>query len=154
MIDFIDTKILRALCADGRMTFTSLAEHIHLSQTPTLKRVRRIEKYGYITGYTAILDEKKLGGGMNVFVSVTLANQKSSTHDNFRKMVKETPQIMECFLTSGDSDYLLRIAVDNMIEYEKILAEKILCITPIKHARSSLSLRSIKQGALPPHIAI
>ena len=150
MLDFIDLKILRALCKNGRITYANLAEQIHLSQTPTLKRVKRIEESGYVTGYTAIVDENRLGGSMNVFVMVTLASQKIATHHEFRKLVADVPQIMECFLTSGDSDYLLRIAVDSMAEYEKILTEKISSVVPVTNIRSSFSLRPVRRETTPP----
>ena len=153
MIDFLDSKILRALCKDGRISYASLAGKIHLSQTPTIKRVRRLEETGYIAGYSAILDETKLGGGMNIFVWVSLADQKSSTHADFRKVVNETPQIMECFLTTGDSDYLLRVAVESPAEFERLLAEKISSAAPIRHTRSTFALRSIKREMTPPHLS-
>ena len=153
MIDSFGIKILRALCADGRLSYASLAEKIYLSQTPTIKRVRRLEQAGYITGYSAILDENKLGGGLNVFVWVTLANQNISNHAAFRKLAQETPQIMDCFLTTGDSDYLLRIAVDTPAEYEQLLAEKISSIVPIRYTRSTVALRSVKRSLMPPRLA-
>ncbi|WP_428410451.1 Lrp/AsnC family transcriptional regulator [Hyphococcus sp.] len=154
MIDFLGIKILRALCKDGRMSYACLAEKIHLSQTPTIKRVRRLEEDGYITGYSAILNENKLGGGMNIFVWVTLANQKISTHADFQKLVSETPQIMECFLTTGESDYLLRVAVETPAEFEKLLSEKISSVVPISHTKSSFALRSVKREMIPPHLAV
>lgn len=154
MIDLLDAKIMRALCQDGRMSYACLAENIHLSQTPTIKRLRRIEENGYITGYTANLDESKLGGSLSIFVWVSLANQKHSTHAAFRKLVDETPQIMDCYLTSGDTDYLLRVAVDSCDEFEKLLSEKISSVAPVRATKSSFALRSIKSRSMPPRLAI
>jgi DNA-binding Lrp family transcriptional regulator len=154
MIDKVDIKILKALSKDGRMSYACLADHIHLSQTPTIKRVKRIEESGYITGYAAILNENKLGASICVFVWVTLANQRQSTHAAFQKLVNETPQIMDCYLTAGDTDYLLRVAVDSCAEFEKLLTERISSAASIRSTKSSFALRSVKHEMIPPRLSL
>ncbi len=153
IIDGIDIKILKALSADGRISNTDLSERIHLSQTPTYKRVKRLEGDGYITGYKAILDESKLGGRMAVFTWVSLANQKKESLQAFEELVRDAPEVMDCFLMTGDADYLLRIVVDNLYEFESFLTEKMARLGDINSIKSSFALRRIVQKSIPPKLS-
>ena len=154
MLDRMDMKILNLLAADGRMSNTELSERINLSQTPTLKRVKRMEEDGFIVGYKAILDEAKLGGSLTVFTWVSLINQKKESLLEFENLVSKAPQVMDCFLMTGDADYLLRIVVDNLNEFESFLTEKMARLVQINSIKSSFALRRIVQKNTPPMLSL
>src|SRR6185312_10050097 len=104
-LDAYDEKILKLLAEDGRISWRDLGDAIGLSATPTLRRVRRLESEGYISGYGARLDESKLGHGISVFVSVTLTAQSEEAIQRFEKAIARSPEVMSCFLMTGDADY-------------------------------------------------
>ena len=117
MLDKIDINILRILADDGRISLSDLSARVSLSQTPTAKRVRRLEEDGFIQGYRAIFDNTRLGGAMTVFTWVSIADQKRETLQAFEDLVVKSPEVMDCYLMTGDSDYLLRIAIDGLAEF-------------------------------------
>ncbi|WP_310635254.1 Lrp/AsnC family transcriptional regulator [Burkholderia cenocepacia] len=110
-LDRIDIHILRELAADGRLSSRDLAERIGLSLTPTLRRVRHLEEEGYIRGYVAQLDESRLVGPVSVFVSVSLTKQSEAVIACFESEISAVPEVMSCFLMTGDADYILRVVV-------------------------------------------
>lgn len=153
MLDAVDVKILNSLSDDGRISNTELSEKINLSHTPTLRRVKRLEEEGYVTGYKAVFDESKLGGSMTVFTWVSLANQKKESLVEFENLVLNAPEVMDCFLMTGDADYLLRIVVDKLDEFESFLTDKMARLVQINSIKSSFALRRIVQKNTPPTLS-
>ncbi|MEM6625234.1 MAG: Lrp/AsnC family transcriptional regulator [Pseudomonadota bacterium] len=150
MHDEIDIRIMRALAEDGRMSISDLADKIGLSQTPTAKRVRRLEESGLITGYQAQLSEALLGGALTVFTWVSLVDQKRESLTVFEHSMAASPEVMDCYLMTGDADYLLRIAVDNLEEFERFLTERVSSSDKVSSIRSSFALRPVALKRRPP----
>ncbi len=151
--DDIDLKIMRILATDGRVSISDLSETIGLSQTPTAKRVRRLEDSGLISGYRADLDDARLGGALTVFTWVTLVDQKATSIAAFEALMMSSPAVMDCHLMTGDADYLVRIAVDNLKEFEVFLTERISSSDVVSSIRSSFALRSVQLDQCPPALS-
>jgi Lrp/AsnC family leucine-responsive transcriptional regulator len=149
-IDKIDIKILNELAADGRMSWRALAERIGLSLTPTLRRVRQLEKQGYIRGYVAQLDEARLAGRMNVFVAVTLESQSETAIARFESAIAVAPEVMSCFLMTGDADYSLRVVVRDLEAYHRFLTRSLTPIPGVAHIKSSFALKTVLMRTAPP----
>ena len=143
-LDATDIRILHVLQRDGRIPNTELARQVHLSPSPCLARVRALEKKGLIRDYVALLDPKLLGLELNVFVSISLKQQSRKALGNFEKRVCEHPEVMECYLMTGDADYLLRIAVADMVALEKFILEQLSPIPEIEKIRSSFALKQVR----------
>lgn len=145
-VDQFDIQILRALCEDGRMSLQDLSERIGLSTTPTARRVRRLESSGAITGYSALIDEEVLGFGVSVFVSVQLDKQVDDALARFEATILEFPEVVDCWLMTGDRDYLMRIATTGMKEFEKFLVGRLTKVPGVASIQSSIPLRRVKSG--------
>lgn len=145
-IDDFDIQILRALSREGRISLQDLSERIGLSTTPTARRVRRLEKAGIITGYAALIDEAVLGFGVSVFVSVQLERQVDDALARFEAAVREFPEVVDCWLMTGDRDYLLRIATTGLKEFEEFLVGRLTRVPGVASIQSSIPLRRVKQG--------
>lgn len=145
-LDRFDVQILRSLSGDGRMSLQDLSERIGLSTTPTARRVRRLEKAGIITGYAALIDETALGFGVSVFVSVQLERQVDDALATFEAAVREFPEVVDCWLMTGDRDYLLRIATTGLKEFEEFLVGRLTRVPGVASIQSSIPLRRVKQG--------
>ncbi|WP_151719626.1 Lrp/AsnC family transcriptional regulator [Gemmobacter serpentinus] len=143
-MDQIDQRILRELQADARLSHQELSERVGLSPSPCARRVRRLETEGYITGYGAIVDETRLGFGFNVFVSVKLEQQVDRRLVEFEREARTCPEIVECWLMTGSFDYLLRIAVADLNEYEHFLTGKLTKIPGVASIESSIPIRRVK----------
>ncbi|GAB5457835.1 MAG: Lrp/AsnC family transcriptional regulator [Henriciella sp.] len=150
MLDSMDIKILRILSERGRISISDLAEEVGLSQTPTAKRVRRLEEDDLITGYQAKLNETRLGGSMTVFTWVSLVDQKRESLTAFEQSMAKSPEVMDCYLMTGDADYLLRIAVDGLDEFERFLTERVSKSDKVSSIRSSFALRPVALKHRPP----
>lgn len=144
-LDALDRKILRTLSSDGRIPWKNLADQIGLSMTPTIRRVRRLEDVGLIQGYSAQLNEAKLIGLMSVFVSVTLERQTETGLADFEARIVKSPNVLSCFLMTGDADYLLRVVVRDLQEYQRIVMETLTRIPGVAHIHSSFALRPVLQ---------
>ncbi|WP_028997975.1 Lrp/AsnC family transcriptional regulator [Azohydromonas australica] len=142
-LDQFDLKILRELAADGRLSGRELAERIGLSLTPTVRRVRRLEEEQYIQGYGAQLNEQQLVGSISVFVSVTLEKQSESVIARFEGTVTKCPEVMSCFLMSGDADYNLRVVVKDLESYHHFLTRTLTRIPGVAHIKSSFALKTV-----------
>ncbi len=147
--DKTDLKILKELARDGRMAWSALADKIGLSLTPTLRRVRRLEEDGFIEGYVARLDEGKLAGRISVFVSVTLASQSEEIIARFEERIALAPEVMSCFLMTGDADYNLRVVVPDLDAYNHFLTRTLTRIDGVAHIKSSFALRAVLNRASP-----
>jgi DNA-binding Lrp family transcriptional regulator len=119
-LDRIDRQILDLLQRDGRMTNQALSERIALSPRACLDRVRRLERGGVITGYMALLEMRKIGNALTVFVEVSLRDQSAATHARFEARMRACDEVIECFLVSGQSDYVLRIACESLDHYRDL----------------------------------
>lgn len=147
-LDSYDLKILRQLARDGRASWRDLAERIGLSLTPTLRRVRRLEAGGYITGYSADLDERRLSGAMSVFISVTLERQIEGALRTFEDEVCKHPEVVSGFMMTGGADYLLRAVVRDLEHYEMLLM-KLTRIAGVAHIQSSFALKAFINRSAP-----
>ncbi|KER67917.1 Lrp/AsnC family transcriptional regulator [Burkholderia sp. Ac-20345] len=148
-LDKTDLKILRELAEDGRLSWRELAERIGLSLTPTLRRVHKLEEQGFIRGYVAQLDERKLIGGLNVFVAVTLENQSEAAIKRFEKEIVVAPEVMSCFTMTGDADFILRVVVHDLDSYQNFLTKTLTRIPGVEHIRSSFALKTVLNRASP-----
>lgn len=146
-IDRIDRKILRQLAQDGRIAWSELADMVGLSLTPTLRRVRRLEEAGYIQGYVAKLDEARLAGRMSVLVAVTLTSQSEETLARFEEAIVAAPEVMSCFLMTGDADYSLRVVVPDLETYHQFLTRTLTRIPGVAHIKSGFALRTVLNRA-------
>lgn len=144
-IDRIDRRILELLQHDGRLTNAALAEQVHLSPSACLRRVQRLEREGVIAGYMALLDPVKVGRSTSVFVEVSLNSQREDALEAFENAVRDCPDIFECHLMSGGSDYLLRVAVANTQDYERVHKQQLSRLPNVAKIRSSFALRAVCQ---------
>ena len=142
-LDRIDRKILTLLQQDGRLANSALAERVSLSPSATLRRVQRLEQDGVIDRYVAILDPEAIGRSTNVFVEVSLTSQREEALNAFEQAVRDCSDILECHLMSGGSDYLLRVAVANTQDYERIHKQHLSRFPNVARIRSSFALRTV-----------
>jgi Lrp/AsnC family transcriptional regulator, leucine-responsive regulatory protein len=142
-LDRTDRKILKALVNDGRISWRELAEQVGLSTTPILRRVKALEEAGYIRGYTATLDEARLAGTLSVFVSITLDKQDADALVRFEEQIRLAPEVMSCFLMTGDFDYLLRVVTPSVEAFQVFLTSKLARIPGVAHLKSSFALKAI-----------
>jgi len=149
-LDSIDWKILAILQDNARIANVELSEKVHLSPSPCLARVRALERDGFIKNYVTLLDPRSVGLGVNVFVQVRLEKQIESALNAFEKAVAARPEIMECYLMTGQADYLLRIVVSDLEDYQKLLTEFVAKIAGVGNIQSSIALKQVKyKTALP-----
>jgi Lrp/AsnC family leucine-responsive transcriptional regulator len=149
-LDAIDRKILRALQADGRMTVQALADKVGLSPSPCLRRVRQLESAGIITGYSATVAQKSVGLPVSVFVSIKLERQRAANLDAFGTAISRWPEVMECYLMTGQSDFLLRVVCADLETYEHFLREKLTQLDGVASIESSFSLGAVKFSRVLP----
>jgi len=143
-LDHIDFKILRELQRDARLTHQELSERVALSPTPCARRIRKLETGGIITGYAAQIDASKLGFAFNVFISVRLDRQVDDRLVVFETEVLRSREIIDCWLMTGSFDYLIRIAVRDLEEYERFLTTKLTKVTGVASIESSIPIRRVK----------
>ena len=120
-LDRIDLRILQELQKNGRITNVELAERVNLSPSPCLMRVKRLQKAGYVTGYSARIDLAKLGPSITVFTEVTLKNHRLSDFDRFQQAIEKVDEVVECHLISGGYDYLLKFVTSGISDYQAIM---------------------------------
>ena len=149
-LDRLDAKILQLLSQDGRISWRDLAERIGLSLTPTLRRIRRLEKEGLISGYSARIDEQRLGFGITMYVLVTLERQTEETLKVFERRIADVPEVMSCYLMTGDADYILRIVVSDLQSYQRFMLDVLTRIPGVSRIQSSLAIKPVFQRAAPP----
>jgi len=143
-IDEFDHRILAALQTDARQTNQALADQVGLSPTPCLRRVKRLERDGIITGYNANLNRKALGLGLTIFVTVKVARHQDRDAMHFVNTVTSWPEVMACHLVSGDMDYLLEVVAPDMEAYERFVLKRLLKIEGVKDLRSNFAMRTFK----------
>lgn len=149
-LDAIDRRILRCLQENARLSNAELAQKVGLSVSPVWRRVRALEKTGVITGYQALVDAGAVGLPVNVFVHVSLEKQVEPALEAFEAAVRRRPEVMECYLMTGDADYLLRVVVPDLAEYERFLMDHLTRVRGIASIKSSFALRPVKHGTELP----
>ncbi len=142
-IDAKDRLILRLLQVDGRMTNAALAERAGLSESACLRRREALERQGLIRGFRAELDRAALGYALDVLVAITLENQAQATLAAFEQAVRTAPEILQCFLTTGESDYRLRLCARDVADLERIHAQVLTRLPGVARIQSSVVLRSV-----------
>ena len=149
-LDSIDLRILDELQHDGALSNVELARRVHLSPSPCLTRVRALEATGVIDRYVAIANPAALGLGLSVFISISLKSQSKEALAEFERRIVEHDEVMECYLMTGDSDYLIRVAVADIAALEKFILEQLTPIPGLEKIRSSFALKQVRyKTALP-----
>ena len=149
-LDAVDLRILAELQEDGSLTNVELARRVHLSPSPCLARVKALEAGGVIERYVALASAKQLGLGLNVFINISLKTQSKQALAEFEHRIGEHDQVMECYLMTGDSDYLIRVAVPDIAALERFILEQLTPIPGIEKIRSSFALKQVRyKTALP-----
>ena len=151
-LDALDRRILQALQANGRATYDDLAAGIGLSASATLRRVKRLEESGVITGYVALVAPERVGLGLTAYINVRLA--KLSEHrnptDDFSAAVQAWPEVVECAALTGDMDYLLRVLVRDMSHYSRFIMDSLLRHPSVQDCKTSFMMRRLKGTTAVP----
>jgi Lrp/AsnC family leucine-responsive transcriptional regulator len=149
-LDRYDRAILRLLQEDARMTNSALAARVSLSESATLRRVRSLEESGLIEGYTALVDQQRAGFPVNVFVSITLDRQSQTGLEAFESAVRRVPEVMECYLMTGEHDYLLRLVVADLADFERIHNQHLTRLPSVARVQSSFAMRTVTRSRTLP----
>lgn len=148
--DKIDLKILKILQENSKITNLELSKRIGLSPAPTLERVKKLETSNIITSYHAKVDAKKLGLNVRTFVLASLAWQKENALENFIKQINEIDEIVECYIITGDADFLLKIVCKDLASYEQLLFKKLSQIEEIERLKTLMTLSDVKMSSKLP----
>jgi len=149
-LDNTDRRILTVLQKNGRISNAELSERIHLSPSACHRRVQRLEQDGYIRGYVAMCDPKRVGKPTTVFVEITLAGQADEVLDAFEREVALVPEVLECHLMAGKSDYILKVVAEDPEDFARIHRQKLARLPGVQGMQSSFALRTVfKTTALP-----
>ena len=149
-LDKFDKAILDQLQRDGRISNVQLAALVNLSESACLRRVRVLEKTGLIERYVALLDQKEAGLTGTVFVHIVLGREEQSDLAAFESAVQNIPEVMECYLMTGEFDYLLRVVVSDMADFERIHHSELTRLPGVARVNSSVAIRTVtKKTALP-----
>jgi DNA-binding Lrp family transcriptional regulator len=145
-LDRFDRAILQTLQLDGRISNSSLAERVSLSESACLRRVRALEASGLIEGYTARINQQRAGCPVNVFVNITLDRQDEVDLRKFEDAVRKLPEVMECYLMTGDYDYTLRVVVADTADYERVHSKHLTRLPGVARIHSSFALRTVQKS--------
>jgi Lrp/AsnC family transcriptional regulator, leucine-responsive regulatory protein len=149
-LDSIDLRILCELQSDGSLTNVELARRVHLSPSSCLNRVKMMQSSGLIDRYVVIVNPAMLGLDLNVFINISLKTQSKESLAQFEQRISEYEEVMECYLMTGDSDYLIRVAVANIAALERFILEQLTPIAGVEKIRSSFALKQVRyKTALP-----
>ena len=146
VLDRFDRAILQALQLDGRIANSALAERVHLSESACLRRVRALEQSGLIEGYAAIVNQQRAGCPVNVFVSITLDRQDEPDLRKFEDAVRRIPEVMECYLMTGDYDYVVRVVVADTADFERVHSKHLTRLPGVARVHSSFALRTVQKA--------
>jgi Lrp/AsnC family transcriptional regulator, leucine-responsive regulatory protein len=149
-LDPIDRRIVAELQANGRLTNVELADKIGLSPSPCLRRVKRLERDGYIEGYRAALRRDRIGLGFSVFLGVKIDGHANERALQFEKAIVAMPEIVACHLVSGEADYFLEVVVPDLADYQRFLVDKLLNLPIVREVRSNIAIQTLKAGAPLP----
>lgn len=149
-LDEIDRRILICIQENARISNADLAREVGLSPSPCLRRLRELERSGVIRQYGTLLDPARVGLPISVFVQVTLERQVEAALEMFDQSMMARPEVMECYLMTGDADYLLRVVVADLSAYERFLKDHLTRIPGVSSIKSSFALKQVKyRTALP-----
>lgn len=143
-IDRIDRNILAALAGNGRLSMAELAARVGLSKTPVQARVRRLEKDGYIRGYSAIIDRERMGEGHVAFVQVKLSDTRSAALEEFNNAVLRVPEIEQCHMMAASFDYLLKVRTRDIAAYRRVLGERISGLPHVAQTSTFVAMETVK----------
>lgn len=143
-LDSFDMKILSVLQGDGRISMTDLADRVGLSPSPCARRVKRLEDEGYVDRYVALLNAKKLGAGLAVFINIRLASQTRAAFDAFDAEMATIPEIVGCHLLTGAFDYLVQVRVADIEEFRDFMRDRLTAIEGVIETQSSIVLEQLK----------
>lgn len=145
-LDAIDRRIIAELQGDGRMTVQQLSDRVGLSASPCARRVRLLEQAGVIKGYVAVIDQAQIGLPISAFASIKLARQHEEDLDAFAAAVARWPEVVDCYLMTGQRDYLMRIVVRDLEAYERFLKEKLTRLANVASIETSFALGQVKRS--------
>ena len=148
-LDKFDLHILSLLNRDSRTSLQDISVQVGLSTTPCWTRIKRMESAGVILGYTIRIDPAAIGFSETVMVQITLENHNDETLYKFGKALEDIPEVLDAYLISGDYDYLIRLAVRDTRDYERLLREQLYKLPGIRHSKSSFVLRRLKESTVP-----
>lgn len=143
-LDATDLRILDELQEDGSLSNVDLARRVHLSPSPCLARVKALRESGVVQRYVALVDPAKFGLGLNVFINISLKTQNKHALAEFERRVAEYDNVMECYLMTGDADYLIRIVVQDVPALERFIVDHLTSIAEIEKIRSSFALKQVR----------
>ncbi len=149
-LDQTDRRILTLLQADARITIREIAAKINLSITPVHERIRKLEREGYIDSYVCLLNRKKLGKSLLVYCNITLDKQQKESFEEFNEAIIQLPQVLECSLVSGNSDYLLKVVADDVEDYNSFYQQKLSVLRSVLHISSFFVMSEIKNTTAMP----
>ena len=149
-LDPTDRRILEVLQRQGRISNADLAERINLSASACHRRVQRLEDEGYISGYVALLDPRRLGRQTTVFVEITLSGQADEVLDAFERAVARVPEVLECHLMAGSADYLLKVVARDTEDFARIHRKSLATLPGVAQMQSSFALRTVRQTTALP----
>jgi Lrp/AsnC family transcriptional regulator, leucine-responsive regulatory protein len=153
-LDAIDRRILRALQADGRMIYDALAAQVSLSPSATLRRVKRLEESGVISGYVALVSPERVGLSLTAYLNVRLEKHsqvhKRTPMDLFRAAVQTWPEVVECAALTGEMDFLLRVVVQDMAHYSRFIMDTLLKHPSVEDCKTSFVLDRVKNTTAVP----
>jgi len=152
-MDQIDRKIIRELQGDARLTNQELSERVGLSPSPCLRRLRAMEADATITGYTALVDQTRFGLPVTVFIRISLTSHDAETVAAFERGVGETDAIMECWMTTGGSDYMLKVLVANLEAYERFVRGALHRLPGVSSIATSFAYGRVKHATVFPSVA-
>jgi Lrp/AsnC family transcriptional regulator, leucine-responsive regulatory protein len=149
-LDAIDSRIVAVLQSDGRLSNVELSDKVGLSPSPCLRRVKRLEREGYIEGYRAVLRRDRIGLGFSVFIGVKLDGHANERALAFEQAVVAMPEVIACHLVSGEADYFLEVVVPDLADYQRFLVGKLLNLPIVREVRSNIAIQTLKAGAPLP----
>jgi Lrp/AsnC family leucine-responsive transcriptional regulator len=153
-LDEFDLKILAVLRENARATNVEIAQKVHLSEAPCLRRIRRMEAEGVIAGYTVRLDPESIGVGFVAYVTLVLDYLTASTAEEFAERMREIPEIVSCYIVSGGFDAILHVAAADSASYSDIVFDRLRRIPGVKDVRSSFVMRAIKESPTLPLLKV
>jgi len=149
-LDAIDCRIVAALQADGRLSNVELADRVGLSPSPCLRRVKRLEREGYIEAYRASLQRSRVGLGFTVFVDVKIEGHANERAEAFQDAIVAMPEVVACHLVSGAADYVLEVVVPDLEHYQRFLVGSLLSLPIVREVRSNIAIQTLKAGGPLP----
>lgn len=144
-LDKYDRNILNVLQRDGRVSYTDLGKKVGLTTTPCIERVRKLERAGFIKGYSARLSAQQLDAGLVVFVQVSLDRSSKQSFESFRAAIQKLDQVQECYLVTGSFDFLVKARVKDMRAYRDFLEEELLAVAGVADSTSIAAMETVKE---------